>query len=75
MYRLNSSRFKVLVLFGLTLVLLVTLLSCAGDPIVDPRNVDEEDENTKDENEEDPNTGGGLSSTQPLIIPANVQIV
>ena len=51
------------------LILLATLLSCGGDPILNPRNVDEDEADSQDDAEQDPDQGGGqgdLSSNRVL---------
>ncbi len=53
-----STKLRWLLSIGLTLLLLMTFLSCSQDAIVDPRNEENEEGEKKDE---DPSEGGGLS--------------
>ena len=70
-----SGKIQLLLTVGVILILLATLLSCGGDPILNPRNVDPEDESTTDDSEEDPDQSGDSLSIYRILGPTQGQIV
>ena len=70
-----SSKLQLLLTVGVTLILLATLLSCGGDPILNPRNVDPEDEASQDDSEQDPDQSDGGLSINHILGPTQGPIV
>ena len=60
MFRCNIPIIRRLLVMGLVFLLLLSFLSCSQDSISNPRNLNEEDENTSGEDREDPSEDSGV---------------
>ena len=72
MFRGNiSTKSRWLLIMGLVLLMLASFLTCTDDPILNPRNVGEEDDDGEggDDSPDDPGGGAGLSNNGILEIP------